>query len=91
LIREAKWKVKEQSNYEQWATAGDLDDDAGGWNISIDDPHRKQWVESDHKVMVSYMAINQGWPSVEGGVMVLIEVQSDLKDSEEDRPPVGRL
>jgi hypothetical protein len=53
------------------------------WGILEDDPCRKEWIESDSKVSVSYPTSHQGWPSVEGGVEVSIEVYSDLKDSEE--------
>jgi hypothetical protein len=77
-IREAKWKAKELSNYEQFAS----EDDEGGWNIPMDDSHRKEWVESDSKVMVSYLRSHRGWPSVEGGIEVLVEVRLDLRDSE---------
>jgi hypothetical protein len=37
-------------------------------------------------VSVSYPVSHWGWPSVEGGVKVAIEISSDLKDSEEERP-----
>jgi hypothetical protein len=86
LIREAKWKAKEQSNCDQWVAARESDnDDAGGWNIPEDDPRRQAWIELDSKVVTSYLAINWGWPSIEGGVKVSIEVYSDLKGSEEER------
>jgi hypothetical protein len=35
-------------------------------------------------VTESYLPINRGWPSVEGGVDISIEVHSDLKDLEEE-------
>jgi hypothetical protein len=59
------------------------DDDAsdGSWGIPEDDPRRKTWIESDSRITESYLPINRGWPSVEGGVDVSIEVHSDLKDS----------
>jgi hypothetical protein len=60
--------------------AAKLDDDAGDWNIPKDNPHFKAWDESDSKLTVSYPAINRGWPSMERGVEILIEVHSDLKD-----------
>jgi hypothetical protein len=44
------------------------------------------WIESDSKVLVSYPAGHRGWPCVTGGIEVSIEVHSDLKDSEEERP-----
>jgi hypothetical protein len=86
LSIEAEWKVKEQSNYEQWATADELDDDTGGWNIPLDDPHCQEWMELESRLTVSYPAINRGWPSVDAGVEVSIEVHSDLKDSEGECP-----
>jgi hypothetical protein len=42
-------------------------------------------------VSVSYPASHRGWPCMERGIEVLIEVRSDLKDSEEECPPVGFL
>jgi hypothetical protein len=72
----------ESQGYEQVKS----DDDTGGWNIPVDDPRCQAWIESDSKVVVSYPAVNRGWPSVEGGVKVSIEVHSDLKDSEEEHP-----
>jgi hypothetical protein len=68
------------------ATRESDDEDDGGWNISGNDPRRKEWVESDSRVKISHLATNQDWPSVEGGVEVSIEVCSDLKDSEEECP-----
>jgi hypothetical protein len=35
-------------------------------------------------VSVSYLASYRGWPSVERGVKVSVEVCSDLKNSEEE-------
>jgi hypothetical protein len=49
-------------------------------------PYSQAWIESDSKVVTSYPAINWGWLSVERGVGVSIEVHSDLKYSEEERP-----
>jgi hypothetical protein len=79
-------EAKEQSNYEQWVTTRELEDDEDGWGISEDNPHRKEWIESDSKVMVSYLMSHWGWPCVTGGVEVSIEVHSDLKDFEEEHP-----
>jgi hypothetical protein len=69
-------------NYEQFESG----DDDGSWGIPEDDPCCKEWIESDSKVSVSYPTSHWGWLSVEGGVDVSIEVHSDLKDSEEERP-----
>jgi hypothetical protein len=49
----------------------------------VDDPRRKEWIDSDSKVTLSYPTSHRGWPSMEGGIEVLIEVHSDLQDSEE--------
>jgi hypothetical protein len=78
--REAEWKKKEQS----WATAPTNSDT--GWDILEDDPHRQAWLASDEKLFTTFHTMSQGWLSVEGGVEVSIEVHSDLKDSEEERP-----
>jgi hypothetical protein len=85
LVREAKWKAKEQSNCERWATAP-TSSNTGGWDVPEDDPHHKEWEESNNKLVVDSPLVSQGWPSVEGGVEVLIEVCSDLKESEEECP-----
>jgi hypothetical protein len=37
-------------------------------------------------VSVSYPASHQGWPKVEGGVEVMIEVRSDVMESKSERP-----
>jgi hypothetical protein len=86
-IQEAEWKAKEQSNFEQWVTTHELDDeDDSCWKIPDDDPRRKEWIELDSRMVISYPAINWGWPSMERGVEVSIEVHSDLKDFEEECP-----
>jgi hypothetical protein len=46
---------------------------------------------SENKVLVSYPASHQGWPRVEGGIEVTIEVRSDVMESERSTPPVGCL
>jgi hypothetical protein len=85
--REAEWEVKEKSNLDQWGAAREVDNnDAGGWNIPEDDPHHQAWDESDNLLVTSFLHINRGWPSMEAGVEVSIEVHSDLKDSEEECP-----
>jgi hypothetical protein len=63
----------------------------GGWNIPEDDPRRKAWIESNSNVKEVYLPVNWGWPSIERGVEVSIEVCSDLNDSEEERPACRSL
>jgi hypothetical protein len=46
---------------------------------------------SDEKLFTTFHAVSRGWPSVEGGVEVSIEVHSDLKDSEEEFPACRSL
>jgi hypothetical protein len=81
----------------QWHKVSNSGDDDGGWGIPKDDPCRQAWIKSDNGVVTSYLPINRGWPSVEGGIDILIEVQSDLKDLEEGCPvcrsliPIGCL
>jgi hypothetical protein len=53
--------------------------------VSEDDDRRKEWTASENKVTTHYHSINCGWPSVEGGVEVSIEVCSDALKSEEER------
>lgn len=43
------------ANYAQFEKGGE-DVSDGSWGISKDDPHRKEWVDSDNKVSVSYPA-----------------------------------
>jgi hypothetical protein len=86
-IREAEWKAKESHNYEQFNHDEQHEsDDDGTWGIPKDDSHRVEWEASESRVSVSYPASHRGWPSVEGGVEVSIEISSDLKDSEEECP-----
>jgi hypothetical protein len=57
-----------------------------GWGAPVDDEHRAEWSASDSKVSISYHSRNRGWPSVEGGVEVAIEVHSDVVEPESERP-----
>jgi hypothetical protein len=43
-------------------------------------------VESDSKIMVSYLVSHRGWPCMTGGIEVSVKVHSDLKDSEGECP-----
>jgi hypothetical protein len=82
--RESKWKSKA----ERWETAPTSGD--AGWDIPEDDPHCQEWLGSSAKLVTTLHAVSCGWPSVEGGVEVSIEVRSDLSDSEE-RPTCRSL
>jgi hypothetical protein len=88
--REAKWKSEEG----WWETAPTSSD--AGWGISEDDPRCQEWLGSRAKLVTTLHAMSCGWPSVEGGIEVSVEVWSDLSDSEE-RPacrslvPIGCL
>jgi hypothetical protein len=83
--QEAEWKKKEQS----WATVP-TDSDAG-WDLQEDDPRRQAWLLSNEKLFTTCHAMSRGWPSVEGGVEVSVEVHLDLKDSEEEHPACRSL
>jgi hypothetical protein len=63
----------------------------GGWDILEDDPRRQTWLASDKKLFTTCHAMSQGWPSVEGGVEVSIEVRSDLEDLEKEHPTCRSL
>jgi hypothetical protein len=85
--REAEWKAKEENNYTQdWGADSHpstlLED---GWDAPVDDKRRAEWSASDSKVSVSNPSITLGWPSVEGGVEVSIEVRSDIAEPESGR------
>jgi hypothetical protein len=55
-----------------------------GWGAPMDDKHRAEWSALDIKVSISYPSCNHGWPSVEGGVEVVIEVCSDVVELEKE-------
>jgi hypothetical protein len=76
-------------NYEQFERGSDGSSDSS-WGISEDDPRQKEWMESKSKVSVSYPVSQWGWPRVEGGVEVTIEVYSDIMESE-NKCPTCRL
>jgi hypothetical protein len=42
-------------------------------------------------VTESYLPVNRGWPSMEGGIDVSVEVHSDLQDSVEECPACRSL
>jgi hypothetical protein len=77
--REAEWKKKE-GLWEMAPTNSDV-----GWDIPADDPHCEAWQASDTKLFTTSHAISRGWPSVEWGVEVSIEVHSNAGDLTEER------
>jgi hypothetical protein len=77
--REAEWKEKE-GLWETAPTNGDI-----GWDIPEDDPRRLAWQASDTKLVMTMHAMSRGWPSVEGGIEVSVEVYSNPGDLTEER------
>jgi hypothetical protein len=52
--------------------------------VPEDDERRKEWTASESRVTTSYLPINRGWPSIEGGVEVTVEVCSDASKPKEE-------
>jgi hypothetical protein len=77
--READW----ESEAEQWETAPTNSD--VGWDIPADDPRRLAWQASDDKQLMTLHVVSHGWPSVEGGIKVSVEVHSNAGDLAEER------
>jgi hypothetical protein len=77
--REAEWKETSES----WETAPT--NSVVGWDVPEDDPRRGDWQASDTKLLTTVHAISHGWPSVEGGVEVSVEVCSNAEDIVEER------
>jgi hypothetical protein len=71
---EAEWKVKEG----MWEMAPTNID--AGWDVPVDDPRCGDWSASDTKLFSTMHAMSRGWPSVEGGVEVSVEVRSNVGD-----------
>jgi hypothetical protein len=70
--KEVDWKEKEQV----WVSAP-TNSTSGGWEVNLDD---QWWVASDEKLFTTFYAMSRGiWPSVEGGVEVVIDVHSVLE------------
>jgi hypothetical protein len=94
LVAAREWEAKWKSEEEQWETA--LTSSDVGWGIPEDDPRCQEWLGSKAKLVTTLHAMSRGWPSLEGGIEVSIEVHSDLSDPEE-RPtcrslvPIGCL
>jgi hypothetical protein len=57
-----------------------------GWDIPEDDPRRLAWQASDAKLVMTTHAVSRGWPSIEGGIEVSVEVRSSVGDLAKERP-----
>jgi hypothetical protein len=55
-----------------------------GWDIPADDPCHLAWQASDSKQLTTLHAVSSGWPSVEGGIEVTVEVRSNVGDLAEE-------
>jgi hypothetical protein len=73
-----EWREREVA----WATAPTNSD--SGWDIPEDDPRRLDWQASDVKLATTLHAVICGWPSVEGGIEVSVEVHSNMGDLTEE-------
>jgi hypothetical protein len=60
-----------------WETAPT--NSGAGWDIPADDPRRGDWSAS------TMPAVSRDWPSVEGGIVVSVEVHSNVGDIVEER------
>jgi hypothetical protein len=77
--REAEWKETADS----WETAPTHS--VVGWDVPADDLRRGDWQASDSKLLTTAHAVSRGWPSVEGGIEVSVEVCSNAGDLAEER------
>jgi hypothetical protein len=75
---EVEWKEKE-GLWEMAPTNSDV-----GWDVPADDPRHEVWQASDTKLLTTFHAISHGWPSVEGGLKVSVEVHSNAGDLTEE-------
>jgi hypothetical protein len=89
IARDAKWKAREVQRDEEigWGEHRRPSSPLGGWPGT--EEHHKEWVASDSRVRTSYHSINCGWPSIEGGVKVTVEVCSDASKIEDERTPAA--
>jgi hypothetical protein len=55
-----------------------------GWDVPEDDPRRGDWQASDSKLLMTVHAVSRGWPSVEGGIEVSVEVCSNAGNLAEE-------
>jgi hypothetical protein len=80
--REAEWKETE-GRWESAPTNSNV-----GWDVPEDDPRRLDWQASDVKLVTTMHTMSCGWPSVEGGLEVSVEVRSNAGDLAEERTAV---
>jgi hypothetical protein len=76
--QEAEWKETE-GLWEMAPTNSNI-----GWDIPEDDPRRLAWQAFDAKLVSTTHAMSHGWPSVEGGIEVSMEVRSNAGDLVEE-------
>jgi hypothetical protein len=87
MAREVEWKAREVQRDEEigWGEDRHPSSSLEGWpGVSEDDERQKEWAASESRVMTSYHSINCGWPSIEGGVEVTIEVCSGASKPEKE-------
>jgi hypothetical protein len=77
--QEAEWKETADS-WEKAPTHSVV-----GWDVPADDPRRGDWQASDSKLLTTAHAVSRGWPSVEGGIEVSVEVCSNAGNLAEER------
>jgi hypothetical protein len=82
--KKAEWKAREVQRDEQgWGEDRCPSSPLEGWpDVPVDDECRVEWLASESQVSTSYPPHNHGWPSVEGGIEVAIEVCSDVVELE---------
>jgi hypothetical protein len=85
-VKEAEWKAREVQRDEMgWGEDRHPSSPLGGWpDVCVDDECRVEWSVSESRVSTSYPPHNRGWPSVERGVEVAIEVCSDTIEPERE-------
>jgi hypothetical protein len=55
------------------------------WGLPEDDPHCQVLQASDDQLVMMLHAMGCGWPSVEGGIEVSVEVCSNMGDLAKER------
>jgi hypothetical protein len=83
-VKETTWKAREaQRDKVGWGEDRRPSSPLEGWpGVPADDECRVEWSASESRVSTSYPSCNRGWPSVEGGIKVAIEVCSDAVELE---------
>jgi hypothetical protein len=82
LTAARKWEAEWKETSESWETAPT--NSVIGWDVPEDDPRQGDWQASDTKLLTTVHAISHGWPSVEGGVEVSVEICSNTEDIVEE-------